>query len=290
MKKVLFSILCMLTFLGAWSQSSEPWFYDGKQWARLAICECPESEMTITSVIQGSVEIEGMTYWKVYESRKEDLSELESSHYYLREDGGRIYRYYPETKEEMLFLDFNLKEGDDFMSEYEPIKILAVTDTILPGGDGISRKCIKTGFLSDGPVMEEWVEGIGSLNTGIEWLNIGTTGGGSDLLCCHDGNKSLYQNEEYGTCFRESVSIHELPEEAGIEARCIAKGTVCFKWDEPSDFCSLSIYTEDGNLYQRKTIVTGHNQATFNGIPAGIYFYVLNSSKKESVKGRVYVK
>lgn len=204
MKKVLLIIACLISFVEMWSQQPEAWFYKGKQWARLSIGYQIQDKSTTTSVIVGSEEIDGLTYWKVCRSYKENLSDLAFSGYYLREEGKKIYRYYPNTKEETLFLDFNVKKGDSWITENSmDIKIIEVTDTILPNGDETRRKCIKTG-LDEYHVFEIWVEGIGSLHGGIEGLWIGRTGGGSTLLCCHDESQSFYVAEPYNTCFLET--------------------------------------------------------------------------------------
>lgn len=212
MKKVLLSILCLFPFLGAWCQSSEPWFYEGKQWAKLIWKYDIETELTITNVIQGSVEINGLTYWKVFESWKEDLSDLTFSGYYLREADRKVYWYEPDTEEEYLYMDFNLKKGDIFnhpKSDRMELCIIAAGDTILPQGDGISRKYMDVGrYYGDGNVggvEEVWIEGIGSLRFGIGALCVGCTGTNSKLLCCHDAEKTLYMDED-NTCFHKILT------------------------------------------------------------------------------------
>lgn len=205
MKKILFTILCLLSLGEVWCQSSEPWFYEGKQWARLTRTSVSSYEWTITSAVQGSVEIDGLTYWKIYESKKEDLSDLAFSGHYFREADRKVYWYDPDTKKEDLYMDFNLEKGDTFFQmdfKDHEMWVIAAGDTILSPGDGKSRKYMEVGFVGSDHVWDVLIEGIGSMMFGIERLCIGCTGGGSHLLCCHDAENTVYMSE-YNTCFRE---------------------------------------------------------------------------------------
>lgn len=88
---------------------------------------------------------------------------------YYREEEGKVYAYSEEKKEEELVLDFSLNVGDAFVrANGEKMKVMEVTDTMLFVYTQWER-CKKLVLQSEDVSTEKdiWVEGIGSLNTGI---------------------------------------------------------------------------------------------------------------------------
>lgn len=88
---------------------------------------------------------------------------------YYREDEKKVYAYSEEKREEELVLDFSLNVGDTFVrANGEKMKVVEVADTTLfVYTEWETGKKIVLRSEDDSAEKDIWVEGIGSLNTGI---------------------------------------------------------------------------------------------------------------------------
>ena len=92
--------------------------------------------------------------------------------FYFRQENERIYRYDENTGSEYLIFDFSLNEGDIFTDRYgNDFSVQQVIDTVVvQQWDGQNKgkfRKLKLCSCSDPSVCDEWLEGLGSLNTGI---------------------------------------------------------------------------------------------------------------------------
>ena len=94
------------------------------------------------------------------------------SYFYFRQEGDKIFRYDAETSNEAVAFDFGLKAGDKFTDRNgEDFVVSAVTDTVVvqefdKKEAGTFRKITIDGIDNPG-LHDEWLEGIGSLRTGM---------------------------------------------------------------------------------------------------------------------------
>jgi len=112
----------------------------------------------------------------------------------LRQEDKKVFCYNIQLKEEYLLYDFGLSKNDSF-NVYR-IGIYINVDSL----KDIDAK--KHFYLSYHSSQTEWIENVGCLdgllsNSG----NIDLVGSYSTLLCCKSGDKIIYQNPEYNSCY-----------------------------------------------------------------------------------------
>lgn len=189
---------------------------EGKEWAICTTGAYPApNSTTFTYRLQGDTIIDGKCYLIEYETNDMHLNSWRPSGHYMREENGKVYRKYGRKKETIL-LDYNMQVGDtlryndrtDGMGNinddfYVYVCLVGVRDTILPNGDGLSRRCYDAAI---GPYTQgeyyptDWeatfVEDIGWLDTGLSDEIFITEGCGKKLLYVKQDDKLLYQKEK----------------------------------------------------------------------------------------------
>ncbi len=115
--------------------------------------------------------VKGKTYarYSLWSSRYE-LSG--ASDFLYREEDGRIFRYDPQTDSDLLMFDFSLSKGDTFTDiSGRKYAVEYVRDTVVvqihnKKEIGVFKKFVLRG-IEDCTLYDEWLDGFGSLFTGI---------------------------------------------------------------------------------------------------------------------------
>ncbi len=312
-KELLLFAVSVLPFANLLAQS-EPLIEEGKQWSIHSICEsyCDDYlEQTTINLLQGDVTFNDILYKQLHVARNEDLSDLKPLQSYLREEGNKIYQYNPTENSERVIYDFNLQKGDRIKKQYDPnispvvFEVTSVKDTILAGGNGEKRKCIFLDWIGfedniweknelESNAFDIWVEGVGSLYSGIGEIYAGATGGSqTSVLCCHNGSTPLFVNDKYNTCYRLITT--------GIEVNNKLPYTILHN---PIENKILSIDTGDNkfnqiDLYSLVGTLVLSQHIAFDASPldislkevdSGSYLFVLTKDNGDRESGKIVIK
>ncbi len=172
-----------------------------------------------TSWITCHLELEFRTEGHAYVNNRDSLLYYDATgdtDYYcvgrLREDAGRLWITYSEhPSEEILLMDMNLEEGDEFL--VTPYRVAHVVETSYENG----RKVIAFDFVSPfwGGEPLKFIEGVGRNYMLFEWYdNID----GDYQSCKYDGDELVYStaNPLFDGCRYDNTSIDEPSREDGI--------------------------------------------------------------------------
>ena len=195
---------------------------EGKVWSSLHLMEVMPGRERLAETklywIEGDTVIEGRVWKKHYYAATDNCSERRFNHF-LRQEGEKLYAaaYSWKGFSEGLLFDFGKKEGDTMrvvaVGGELGVAVVRVYDTVLPGGDGRLLRAMDVVALEGGDVgqwagvlqvKDTWVEGIGSLTDGLNFVfrMYGLAGWQTMdfVLCCGKGDELLYQNSAFGTC------------------------------------------------------------------------------------------
>lgn len=216
MKKLLFSTLIFLSFvLSGLAQSTYyPMIHedDDQQWNVLYITE-PYHYTWGTEIqfIEGDSIIDGIAYKQAWRKNSDGTGLRIKG--FVREESKRVYSrllsYYNGDYvlgEEVLLYDFNLTEGDTVTTVGEAALTLIVIEESEVEVNGTMRRQLGLGGepWPFGSVYEYWIEGVGStygfLNSGSETI----CGSSSYLLCYHENDDLIWDNEEFDSCVLNS--------------------------------------------------------------------------------------
>ena len=216
-KHLLFFVMMVLCALSASAQLSAE-----KQWAVWYYTNINMPNYTITYGFCGDSVIDEKIYKKIWSSKKEDFSDAFLEDFFIRETNGKIYMR-RSNGAEWLFFDCTceasdtllLTQGSDSFEYYVYAAIESVRDTIFENTGGEKYKYWNMNlFMRDTATKEPcfflgenlFVENIGFLSNGFSPTNFGTTGGGQELLCMHEGDSIIYLSNE-GTCYKSSKTV-----------------------------------------------------------------------------------
>ena len=240
--------------------------YDVKQW------------------IDGDTLVDGKLCKKLYTlttTEDERISQKEKLEVgYCWQDGDKFY------KNGVLMFDFGLKEGEifSFWEEEETYAIVThVGDTILT--DGVSRKYLTLRHYHPewdiiAQASDKWIEGIGSLNTGVyDNLFMGVGGFNTTLLSCTLNENVLYEKEG-----SNQVKVAEK-----------SNGRCHFHLTNSSITCTspsaiqLEIYTPDAVKVGQSSFRNGEAVVKVDRVPA-TYLYIVTYPDGRRESGKVMVK
>ena len=281
--------LFLLTFFPCRAQEESPgmdYLEENKTWSSHHSIYNNGSWSTL-SWIEGEMEVSGMVWKKLYSSRHEDRSG--ASYILLRQEGRKVYSChtldnYQTCEESLLLFDFGLEAGDTIQVVPAPFGYMVVErvfdSVFLPGQAG--RRCIELVDL-DSIRTDLWVEGIGSLYTGIGGTNLLNTSN-MVLLCVQSDTGYEYRNGNYSTCFIEESAAEPAEEKlAACQVRMVTPGgQVEFLFAEPQAGY-LQIFDRIGRcLLQVRLSGTSHRIAP---LEPGVYLYRLLNPAKTLVPG-----
>lgn len=155
---------------------------------------------------EGDTTLNGNLYNKLLASSDSTLS---SWYYYgaFREDTtGKVYTFV--DSEDILFYNFDLESGDDFILQWYGLNIALTVEQVdsITLLNGETRKRIKF----DNNYGEEWIEGIGSI-FGLPFVAYPQYSADLDheLNCFFENGELKYQNWNYDLCWYTTVGIEE---------------------------------------------------------------------------------
>ena len=131
------------------------------------------SELCLYTTNDNDASFDGHDYIKYMVSvDTEDYKHATLYDFYFRQEEEKVFRYDPATKTEHLVFDFGLREGQEFKDMHgNRFVVLQVTDTtIVQQWDDKNMgtyKKIKLQGLDDESITDEWLQGLGSLKTGL---------------------------------------------------------------------------------------------------------------------------
>lgn len=230
---------------------------------------------TEISILLGDTTVNDLVYKKIYSSYNEDLSGLQLGGC-IRQEGQKVFYLPINSSQEKLYFDFSLEKGDTFILD-EIIRTVSSTGTML-----LNEKKHKTIMLESDNEEECWVEGIGSLMTGIYCDHFIMGGGKYLLLCSHQDNDLLYMNEEYKDCYvKVSTGTEQL--DAGLSAPFVyyIDGSLKIHGMQGEIF-KFELYDVSGKkLLITKNMLSDEESISIKNVPPGIYIYRLFNETNE---------
>ena len=156
-----------------------------------------------------TIEVDGMTLKQIVRSQwnsgEDGPTNWKETEMYLGEAGGKVYFYdhWSTNYHLVQVMDFTLQEGDTYRQHtsnddhdnYADFVVVAVTDTVIATSvDKTPRKCLYIGRVGESKIYDVWVEGIGSLVSGV----YGTyqyfmNGAIPTLRTCQQDGQTLYE-------------------------------------------------------------------------------------------------
>ena len=192
---------------------------DGLQWAKCYYYYTGDYT-TVAYELRGDTIIDGKSYKKEWSTHWEDLSHMELTGYFMREDAGKVYRK-EEHSDEYLWFDYEANIGDTFFYDYSFVKVVGHSDTTIVC-NGVSRTYrgvdVQVGYVYDSGTdyeyhlipgyIETFYEDLGLFTSGdiVSDPSFLTTGALSSLLYVKQGDTMLYQQEE-GVLWKDNTRI-----------------------------------------------------------------------------------
>lgn len=139
----------------------------------------------------GDTLIEDIPFKRVMETKTSDEESVPDTEWipqnlWIGEKDGKVYSYEGLTKSCMLLIDFTVEKGETIECLGSQWRVTAATDTILDSSvDKKVRHCLHIVNVEDSSREHVFVEGIGSLSTGL--INTNDLDGGiPTLIQCSD--------------------------------------------------------------------------------------------------------
>ena len=309
----MFVFLLGMTMMPAAAQ--QPLFEDGKAWSEYIYDQFTLEGLTQTYFLRGDTIVNGHKYFKSWVSGHEDyLSQKAGDRRLLyREEDGKAYVYVCAKEKEYLMYDFTMEPGDSFVYEADhaineynnvyKLTLLSISEEEFPYPSPARRKVwhydlsVWHGDYEAGEgefssyIETDVVEGVGDLfRIGINTYPFNRMGAGG-YRCCHDGTgKVIHTVDEEGWCYRYTLGIDEVKDEAGgLKVTESAGGRLAFAWNAGAGYRTLSLYSAEGRLVARRRPAAGDTSATFSGLARGVYLYYFTAGGQTKAAGKVLV-
>jgi len=240
----------------------------------------------------GADSIIEMRLYKQILSSKDSLMEKWYLEALMREEGDKVFRYYPIGKNENLLYDFGMQPRDTIYDHdgYVSTVLKSVRDTIMDR----SRKIYTFSKNGDNLVEEIWIEGIGALRGGIfRPLNDFMTGGNyaigyTGLICFFENGELIYHNADFDKCY-----YNDIKPLSGMNISEIKAQAHALSQNAPNPFSNqteikyfvesgakeayICIYDMQGKILQKISIVSGQNSVIIQDstLVKGMYLYSL---------------
>lgn len=217
--------LVLLSFLlaisdGIVAQHSKPYLVtDGLQWAKCYYYYTGDYT-TFAYELHGDTIIDGKSYKKEWSTCWEDLSHMELTGCFMREEAGKVYRKEGHS-DEYLWFDYEANIGDTIFYGNSFVKVIGHSDTTIVC-NGVSHTYrgvdVQVGYVYDSGTDNEYNLIPGYIETFYEELGLFTngdvvrgpsfleTGGRIELLWLKRDDTMLYQQEE-GIFWKDNTSI-----------------------------------------------------------------------------------
>lgn len=274
--RIAILILFLIPSIGTYSQTVDM-VQEGRKWAVMISATGLEPSLlpkveTKTSILRDDTTVNHLIYKKIYSGFNEDLSDLKLEGC-IRQNDGKIFFLPFNSAEEKVYFDFSLEVGDTFLLNDISRSVTSTGNILL---NGINCKTLS---LKNGNEEDIWVEGIGSLITGIFSDSFVSAGGKYLLLCCHQENTLLYMNEEYNDCFiqENNTDVKEVEQETMMPRVYFTNETLRIKGAKGQVFKFELLDILGKKLLISKDIVSDDEfiDLSYLNITAGTYIYRL---------------
>ena len=203
--------------LGDWTGIYyRPLINDNKEWTMAYLSVIPQDfpgyqqSFSYEQIKLGSAkELDGVTLKQIVSSEwnygEDGPTNWKETDMYIGEVDGKVYFYdhWLTNYHLVQVMDFTLQEGDTYRQHtsnddhdnYADFVVVAVTDTVIATSvDKTPRKCLYIGRVGESKIYDVWVEGIGSLVSGVYgtysyFLN----GSIPTLSTCKKDGQTLYE-------------------------------------------------------------------------------------------------
>ena len=203
------------------SQTDKPYLIaDGLQWAKCYYYYTGDYT-TVAYELRGDTILDGKSYKKEWSTHWEDLSHMELTGYFMREDAGKVYRKEGHS-DEYLWFDYEANIGDTIFYDYSFVKVVGHSDTTIVC-NGVSRTYrgvdVQVGYVYDSGTdyeyhlipghIETFYEDLGLFTIGdiVSDPSFLTEGSVTELLYVKQGDTMLYQQEE-GVLWKDNTGIN----------------------------------------------------------------------------------
>ena len=203
------------------SQTDKPYLIaDGLQWAKCCYYYTGDYT-TVAYELRGDTILDGKSYKKEWSTHWEDLSHMELTGYFMREDAGKVYRKEGHS-DEYLWFDYEANIGDTIFYDYSFVKVVGHSDTTIVC-NGVSRTYrgvdVQVGYVYDSGTdyeyhlipgyIETFYEDLGLFTIGdiVSDPSFLTEGSVTELLYVKQGDTMLYQQEE-GVLWKDNTGIN----------------------------------------------------------------------------------
>ena len=218
LSSLLFAIVSNIT-----SQTNNPYLItDGLQWAK-CYNYYPGNYRSVAYEVRGDTIIDGKSYKKEWSTDWEDLSHMELTSNFMREEAGKVYRK-SKNSNEYLWFDYEANIGDTIFYDDCFVKVIGHSDTTIVC-NRVSRTYkgvdVQVGSIFGSNTDYEYSLVPGYVETFYEDLGLFrnsdvvsdpsflTTGGWIELLWLKRDGTMLYQQEE-GVLWKDNTGI-EVP-------------------------------------------------------------------------------
>jgi len=273
-------------------QPYHPLVQEGKVWSDVFV-EGPIWNYQFTTAkttLYGDTIINGVSYKKIYVSRKEypKFPQDWVLKGFIREDENkRVWEKKNATTVETLLYDFSLQIGDTVpaeigFQEFPPIIVENITYKTM--NNGAERKVLHLSSLCYGSPnhKEFWIEGIGSSLGVLEPITGELIGGFTRLLCLHENEELIFNdNPWFGKCYLDNLGINAFDKQINIFPNP-ANNVIFIENTDNLDFYSISILNIQGQTVREYDVTS--TQLDVSDITSGIYFIKFSTSRGEVVK------
>lgn len=213
MKKRLLILLSVLPLAVAAQENAFSFLVEGKTWVTCTFDYHPAGYVSVNEMcLRGDTIIDDIHFMRVYNRSytygNEPPQEWIAQRHLIGQNGTKLYHRYEgmtgRYRDAWMFmdLDFTKTAGDSIMTEacegtpwlYD---ILSVSDTVLANStDKQIRKNMRVKAAWRPFTDDIWIEGVGSVTSGIEDYVLGeNVGGFCQLIKCYVDDKVFYEHE-----------------------------------------------------------------------------------------------
>ena len=305
MKKIYLLFFPIFLFFGvsianAQNDTYFPLVQEGKVWNVLDAQETYSpypiqnfNYQTFSMFFFGDTIINDVLYKKMYSTAKETTTFPQdwSLHSFMREDENKKIWYKDKNANsaEKLYYDFSLEIGDTVPSEIgipiEPVIVENITTEIMDNGE--ERKVFWLSSFAYKPFdsfREYWIEGIGSIVGLIYPLHGGVVGGFWNLLCLHENEKLIFFNQDWNTCYKNSLGISTYYDSQINIYPNPAYSTFQIKGIDNFENITVSIYNVYGQCVMQEQQSNSDGIIHIETLIEGVYF--VNISSKDNIVGK----
>jgi hypothetical protein len=203
--------------LGDWTGVYyRPLINDNKEWTMAYLSVIPQDfpgyqqYFSYEQIKLGSAkEVDGVTLKQIVSSEwnygEDGPTNWKETDMYIGEVDGKVYFYdhWLTNYHLVQVMDFTLQEGDTYRQHtsnddhdnYADFVVVAVTDTVIATSvDKTPRKCLYIGRVGESKIYDVWVEGIGSLVSGVYGTYSSFMHGSIPTLrTCKEDGQTLYE-------------------------------------------------------------------------------------------------